>query len=100
MTQGPTKGKSIGMLREAKKKTKPKSPDLIGELRLQRHTFESIAAKFQATDKDAVTCGIAGWGYSEDDELYITVELSPPYESAKRRKPDILSAMFGGEDEQ
>lgn len=72
---------------------------MIGELRVQRHTFEAIAAKFQATDKDEVTCGIAGWGYSEDGELYITVELSPPYESAKRRRSDILAAMFGGEDE-
>jgi hypothetical protein len=97
MTQSLTRSKSIGVLREAKTKTKPKSPDLIGELRLQRHTSDDIAAKFQATDKDELTCGIAGWGYSEDGKLYITVELSPPYEPAKRRRPDILSAMFGDE---
>ena len=99
MTQSSTKGKSIGTLRKAEKKTKLKSPDLIGEMHLQRHTFELIAAKFQATVKDEVTCGIAGWGYSEDDEPYIVVELSPPYQAIKTRKPDILAAIFGSDDE-
>ena len=100
MTQGVAKRKSVGTLRKAKKKTKPKSPDLIGELRLQRHTSEAITAKFQATDKDEIVCGIAGWGYFEDGERYITVQLSPPYVPTKTPEPDILESIFGGEDEQ
>ncbi len=92
---------SLGTLRKAKKKTKPKSPDLIGELHLQRHTFEAIANKFQATGQDEIVCGIAGWGYCEEgEEPYIAVQLSPPYQVNKARKPNILDALFEGEDEQ
>ena len=92
---------SLGTLHKATKKTKPKSPDLIGKLHLQRHTFEAIAKKFQATGQDEVVCDIAGWGYLEEGEKpYITVQLSPPYQATKARKPDILAAIFGGEDEQ
>ncbi len=92
---------SLGTLRKAKKKTKPKSPDLIGELHFQRHTLEAIAKKFEATGQDEIVCGIAGWGYCEEgEEPYITVQLSPPYQATKARKPNILAAIFRGEDEQ
>ena len=91
---------SLGTLRKAKKKTKPKSPDVIGELRLQRHTFEAIAKKFQASRQDDIVCGIAGWGYCEDGERYLTIQLSPPYQSNKTAQHDILDALFEDEGEQ
>jgi hypothetical protein len=91
---------SLGTLRKAKKKPKPRSPDLIGELRHQRHTFEAIAKKFQATGQDEIVCGIADWGYCEDGEAYLTIQLSPPYQATKTPQRDILRAIFGGEDEQ
>ena len=91
---------SLGTLRKATKKTKPKSPALIGELRLQRHTFDAIAKSFQASDQDGVVCGIAGWGYCEDGEPYLTIQLSPPYQATKTPQRDSLRAIFGGEDEQ
>ena len=94
---------SLGSLRTAKQKTKPKSPDLIGELHLQRQTFEALAKEFQATGKDEIICGIAGWGYcDEESKPYIVVQLSPPYRASKVKtpKPDILAALFGGENEQ
>ncbi len=86
---------SIGTLRKAKKKTKPKSPDLIGDLPLQRHTFEAIAEKFQNTEQKEIVCSIAAWGYSEDGEPYLTEQLSPPYQATRMPKPDILAAIFG-----
>ncbi len=89
---------SLGNLRK-KKKTKPKSPDLTGELHLQRHTFEAIAKKFQATGQDEVVCGIAGWGYCENGERYLTIQLSPPYQANKTPQNNILDALFEGEDE-
>jgi len=84
---------SVGTLRKAKK-TKLKSPDLIGDLHLQRHTFEVIAKIFQTTGEDEIICSIAGWGYSEDGELYLSVQLSPPYQATKMPKPDILASFF------
>ena len=40
--------RSLGFLRKAEK-TKPRSPDLTGTLKLQRHTLEAIAKQFQET---------------------------------------------------
>jgi hypothetical protein len=100
MNHNPVKRKrSLGNLRKAKK-AKPKSPDLIGTLRLQRHTFAAIAKKFQGTGQDEIVCGIAGWGNREEGELFVTVELSPPYQATRTPEPDILDAMFGGGDER
>jgi hypothetical protein len=70
---------SLGELRGATNKTKPKSPDLIGKLHFQRHTFEEIAKKFHESNGDEITCPIAAWGYSDEGELYLTVQLSAPY---------------------
>jgi hypothetical protein len=91
---------SIGTLRKAKIKTKPRSPDLIGELHLQRHTFEAIAENFKNTDQEEIVCPIAAWGYSEEGELSLTVQLSPPYQATKMPKPEILAAFFGDEEKE
>ena len=85
---------SIGTLRKAKKKTKPRSPDLIGELQLQRHTFEAIAKTFQMTAQEEVTCNIAAWGYSDDRGRRLNVQLSPPYNRKPTPRPDILETIF------
>ena len=69
---------SLGDLRRATNKTKPRSPDFLGNLHLQRHTFEAIAEKFQVGGVVEIVCPIAAWGYSESGELYLTVQLSPP----------------------
>jgi hypothetical protein len=91
---------SIGALRKAKRKTKPRSPDLLGELHLQRHTFEAIMKRFQSTDQNEVVCPIAAWGYDDEGGSYLTVELSPPYQAIKQPRPDILAALFGDEEKE
>ena len=54
-----TKKRSLGSLRR-NTKTKPRSPDLAGQLRLQRHTMEAIAKQFEETGSDEIVCCLAG----------------------------------------
>src|SRR5208283_1286148 len=81
-----TKKRSLGTLRKAPK-TKDRSPESTGNLKLQRHTFEAIAKQFQQTDADAIECCIAAWkNIDAKGESYVTVELSPKYVS-RRHEP-------------
>ena len=52
--------RSLGALRKANK-TKPKSPDLTGQMKLQRHTAAAIVDQFSHADIEEVVCNIAGW---------------------------------------
>ena len=101
MVQASSKNKlSVGTLRNTQKKTRPRSPDLIGNLHLQRHTFEAIAREFQMNDREEVICNIAAWGYSDEGGRYLNVELSPPYKRTTTSQPDILDAIFNNDEEQ
>jgi hypothetical protein len=101
MVQALNRGRlSVGTLRNTQKKTKPRSPHLIGNLRLQRHTFEAIAKEFQMTDQDEVICNIAAWGYSDENGRYLNVEISPPYKRKQTPRPDILESIFNNGEEQ
>ena len=101
MVQALHKGKlSVGTLRNTQNKTKPRSPHLIGNLRLQRHTFEAIAKEFQMTDQDEVICNIAAWGYSDENGRYLNVEISPPYKRRQTARPDILESILNNSEEQ
>ena len=90
-----SKGKrSVGTLRRTPKKTKERSPQLIGTLRLQRHTHEAIAKEFEMTDQDEVICNIAAWSYDNENGGYLNVEISPPYRRKQTPRPDILESIF------
>ncbi len=81
-----TKKRSLGTLRKATK-TKDRSPESTGTLKLQRHTFETIARQFQEAASDEVECCIAAWrNIDAKGESYVTVELSPKYVS-RRHEP-------------
>ena len=73
-----TQKRSLGALRK-NTKTKSRSPDLAGQLSLQRHTIEVIAKQFEETDSDEVVCCLAGWINKDSNGQYLTVELSPKY---------------------
>ena len=45
--------RSLGALRKANK-TKPKSPDLTGQMKLQRHTAAAIVEQFSHDDIEEV----------------------------------------------
>ncbi len=72
--------RSLGALRKAAK-TKPKSPDTQGAMKVQRHTIEAIMRQLDEADADEVTANIAGWCNEDHSGRYITVELSPRYVS-------------------
>jgi hypothetical protein len=93
--------KSLGALRIAKK-TKKRSPDLLGQLHLQRHTLLEIARQAKEGSGDEVMCNLAAWkNHDKGGSTYLSVELSPWYvrRCKKESKGDIFDDLFddGGE---
>ena len=77
---------SLGSLRKATK-TKERSPDFTGKLKLQRLTMEVFAKQFKETDADEIDCCLAGWRNTDaNGQAYLSVELSPKYPS-RRQEP-------------
>jgi hypothetical protein len=77
--------RSLGSLRKTDK-TKPRSPNFTGKLKLQRLTMEVFAKQFKETDAEEIDCCIAGWRNEDKNGPYLSVELSPKY-VARRREP-------------
>jgi hypothetical protein len=92
--------RSLGSLRKANK-TKPKSPDLIGQMRLQRHTAVAIVKQFSDESDDQVVCNIAGWRNQDQNGPYLTVELSPRF-SAKptNEDEDIIDSIINDQGDE
>jgi hypothetical protein len=84
------KQKSLGSLR-IQQKTKPRSPELKGTIRIQRHTLEAITNEMD--DDDEVTSNLAAWKHHDGNDFYLSVELSPKYESQSvgKRRPESRS---------
>jgi len=91
--------RSLGALRKANK-TKPKSPDLVGQMRLQRHTAAAIVKQFSEDGGDEVVCNIAAWRNQDHIGSYLTVELSPrfvPRTSIERE--DVIESIINEREE-
>lgn len=87
--------KSLGALR-IQQKTKPRSPEMTGTIRIQRHTLETIIE--QMDDGAEVTASLAAWKHRDGDECYLSVELSPKYKglstlSQKTKERSIFDYM-------
>jgi hypothetical protein len=67
--------RSLGALRKANK-TKPRSPDLTGQMKLQRHTAAAIVEQFSHDDIEEVVCNIAGWKNQDYNGPYLSVVAS------------------------
>ena len=91
--------RSLGALRKVSK-TKPKSPDLIGQMKLQRHTAAAIVEQFSQDDLDEVVCNIAGWRNQDYSGPYLTVALSPRFVPRTQVEQDdvIDSLIYEKED--
>jgi hypothetical protein len=91
--------RSLGALRQANK-TKPKSPDLTEQMKLQRHTAAAIVEQFAHDDVEEVVCNIAGWKNQDYNGSYLTVELSPRFIARKEVEQDdvIVSLINDKED--
>ena len=63
--------RSLGALRKANK-TKPKSPDLTGQMKLQRHTAAAIVDQFSHDGIEEVVCNIAGWKNQDYNGPYLS----------------------------
>ena len=94
-----TKKRSLGKLRKAPK-TKPKSPNMTGTLRLQRHTAAAILQAFADAGSDEVVCSIAGWPNDDADGPYLTVEISPKYVTRELQPPKENNLDFIFNDQE
>jgi hypothetical protein len=80
---------SLGSLRKAKK-TKDRSPDLTGQLTLQRDDFERIAQEFVATNGQEISCDLPPCPrLAAVTSQFLAKECARPVLWRKRRKrPD------------
>jgi hypothetical protein len=92
--------KSLGMLRKANK-TKPRSPDLMGQMRLQRHTTAALVKEFEDSAVDEIVCNIAAWRNQDHVGSYLTVELSPRFPARQRiEEGDVIDAILNEREDQ
>jgi hypothetical protein len=90
---------SLGVLRK-NNKTKPKSPDLTGQMKLQRHTAAAIVEKFSHDDIEEVVCNLAGWKNQDYNGPYLTVELSPRFVPRRQvERDDIIDSIISDNEE-
>ena len=91
--------RSLGALRKANK-TKPKSPDLTGQMKLQRHTAAAIVEQFSGEQVEEVICNIAGWRNQDYNGPYLTVELSPRFVARMATdQEDVIDAIINDKEE-
>jgi hypothetical protein len=90
--------RSLGALRKANK-TKPKSPDLAGQMKLQRHTAAAIVEQFSHDGIEEVICHVAGWKNEDHNGPYLTVELSPRFVArAPVERDDIIDSIINDKE--
>lgn len=65
---------------------------MLGQLKLQRHTFEELTRQFADQDGDEVDCNLAGWVNRDGEGEYLTTEISPRY-VAQRPEPPVRSNL-------
>ena len=85
--------RSLGALRKANK-TKPRSPDLTGQMKLQRHTAAAIVEQFSRDDIDEVVCNIAGWKNQDYKGPYLKIDWSPRFVARGDRWKEMTSEIL------
>ena len=82
-------------------KTKPRSPDLTGQMKLQRHTAAAIVEQFSHDGIEEVVCNIAGWKNQDYKGPYLSVELSPRFVArAQMERDDIIDSIINDDEEE
>lgn len=84
--------RSLGTLTRAKK-TKPRSPDLIGTIRIEEHTLRALVDHYK--EDGSLTANLAGWVYPDKQGKRITVELSPRYQKRATVQDFDLDEFLG-----
>jgi hypothetical protein len=75
--------KSIGILR-LNTKTKDRSPDLIGTVKIHYHLIHTLLNKLDESAEDVAECNIAAWQYRDKDGPLLNLQLSERYEPPQR----------------
>jgi hypothetical protein len=76
--------KSVGVLR-LNNKTKDRSPDLIGSVKIHSQLIHRLLDELDETGEDVVECNIAAWQYrNKDGSPLLNLQLSERYESPQR----------------
>jgi hypothetical protein len=92
-----TQSKSLGTL-SASKKTKPRSPDMTGKMKILKHTLSEIINTHREEDGDVFEVNMAGWFNNSGGKMYMTLELSPRYRPAvQRSEKDVTLEQFFNE---
>jgi hypothetical protein len=96
--------KSVGTLFPAEK-TKPKSPDMTGKIKIQRKLLEELIEQIRINGAEYAICNIASWAYVEGKRRYMGVELSPFYPPRKQAetaspRPTLDDFFVDGGDDQ
>jgi hypothetical protein len=76
------KKRSLGNLRIAPK-SKPNSPNAIGDMRIQKETILFLMKQLNDTKGDEIICNLASWSNVGKKGPFLTVELSPRYLTKK-----------------
>jgi hypothetical protein len=88
------RSKSLGTL-FASKKTKEKSPDMTGKIKILKETLREIINTHREEDGDVFEVNMAGWFNISDGKRYMTLELSPLYRpGVQRSKKDTTVEEF------
>ena len=77
--------RSLGSLR-IQQKTKPKSPEMIGTVKLQRETLETLMEQIGPADE--LVANLAAWKNRDGHSHYLTVEVSPRYIKYRQAQTD------------
>ena len=71
--------RSLGALRKARK-TKARSPDLLGKIHIEQQTIEIIVIQLRRSQSSKIVGNLAGWFNEDETGQYITVELQPSFQ--------------------
>ena len=77
--------RSLGSLR-IQQKTKPKSPEMIGTIKLQRRMLEELID--QIGEDDELVANLAAWKNHDGRDHYLSVEISPRFTKRPSPQPE------------
>jgi hypothetical protein len=83
-SQSKVRSKSVGVLFTSTN-TKPRSPNMTGELSIVKETIQEIINTHREQDGDVYKANMAVWFYDKGGKKYMTFELSPLYRHGSQR---------------
>jgi len=82
--------KSLGTLTLNNKRTKPKSPSMLGNIRLQKHHLEMFMRDFDEDGDTEITANLAAWdSRDETGNPYLVVELQPRWNPLRHHQNEV-----------